>query len=181
MLTEARLNCKARDCHNVTLVLSDDSLSRATGQFDLVYSGLVLQHLEVARGRKLFAELVSKVQPGGCGVIQVTFAWEKYEAEFGVVPDREIVAPAPKGRLLQTRIFLRRAFERLGILHTVPVIGPPAKAIYSDPEMQMNFYNLNQLMFILQRAGAQRVFSNFVDHGGVLVAFMFFQKAPQAS
>ena len=181
MLTEARLNCKARDCHNVTLVLSDDGLSRATGQFDLVYSGLVLQHLEVARGRKLFAELVSKVQPGGCGVIQVTFAWEKYEAEFGVVPDREIVAPAPKGRLLQTRIFLRRAFERLGILRTVPVIGPPAKAIYSDPEMQMNFYNLNQLMFILQRAGVQRVFSNFVDHGGVLVAFMFFQKAPQAS
>ena len=34
---------------------------------------------------------------------------------------------------------------------------------------------------IRKRAGVQRVFSNFVDHGSVLVAFMFFQKAPQAS
>ena len=178
MLAEARLNCEAQHCHNVTLVLSDDTLSRATGQFDLVYSCLVLQHIEVVRGRKLFAELVGKVQPGGCGVIQVPFAWDKYEAEFGLVPDRQVVLPAPNERHSQTKAFWRRAFERLGIPRAAPAIEPSPKAASSDPEMQMNCYNLSQLMFILQRAGVQRVYSNFTNHGGALGVFMFFQKDP---
>ena len=169
MLAEARLNCQAQDCHNVTLVLSDDTLSRAPGQFDLVYSGLVLQHIEVARGRKLFSELVGKVIPGGCGVIQVTFAWDKYEAEFGVVPDR----PAP-GRISQIKAFLKRSFKRLGVIRTAP-------AVRVDPEMQMNYYNLSQLMFILEQAGVRRVFSTFTNHGGAIGVLMFFQKPPQVS
>jgi len=172
MLAEARLNCQAQNCHNVTLVLSDDTLSRATGQFDLVYSGIVLQHIEVARGRKLFAELVGKVIHGGCGVIQVTFAWDKYEAEFGVVPDSPAVSRARKGRNSQTKAFWRRAFERLGVLRTAPV---------SDPEMQMNYYNLSQLMFILEQAGVQRVFSTFTNHNGALGVVMYFQKPSQVS
>jgi SAM-dependent methyltransferase len=176
MLAEARLNCQAQDCHNVALVLSDDALSRATGQFDLVYSAIVLQHIEVARGRKLFAELVGKVIPGGCGAIQVTFAWEKYEAEFGVVPDRPAVPSARNGRNSQTKAFWRRVFERLGVLRTAPVIEP-----LPDPEMQMNYYNLSQLMFILEQAGVQRVFSTFTNHGGALGVFMYFQKPPQVS
>jgi ubiquinone/menaquinone biosynthesis C-methylase UbiE len=175
MLAEARRNCEEQECHNVTLVLSDDSLSRATGQFDLVYSCLVLQHLEVARGRKLFAELVRKVQPGGYGVIQVTFAWDKYEAEFGLVPDRQAAPPAPDGRHSQTKAFWKRLFERLGI-RTAPVTEPKARAVGSDPEMQMNYYNLSQLMFILQRAGVQRVFSSFTNHSGAIGVFMYFQK-----
>jgi 2-polyprenyl-3-methyl-5-hydroxy-6-metoxy-1,4-benzoquinol methylase len=181
MLAEARLNCEAQDCHNVTLVLSDDTLSRATGQFDLVYSGIVLQHIEIARGRKLFAQLVGKVMPGGCGVIQVTFAWDKYAAEFGVVPDRPAVSPAPKGRNSQTKAFWRRAFERLGILRTAPVIEPLPKTACSDPEMQMNYYNLSQLMFILEQAGVKRVFSTFTNHSGALGVLMYFQKPPQVS
>src|ERR1700721_2350631 len=60
MLAEARLNCDAQHCHNVPLVLSDDTLSRAPGTLDLVYSGLVLQHIGIAGGRKLFAVLVGK-------------------------------------------------------------------------------------------------------------------------
>jgi ubiquinone/menaquinone biosynthesis C-methylase UbiE len=180
MLAEARRNCVAHDCRNVTFVLSDDTLSRATGQFDLVYSCLVLQHIEVARGRKLFAELVGKVQPGGCGVIQVTFAWDRYEAEFGVVPDRP---PAPNGRHPQTKSFLKRTFERLGLIRAALMNEPlrKAEATDSDPEMQMNDYNLSQLMFILERAGVRRVFSTFTNHAGWLGFFMYFQKPLQLS
>jgi SAM-dependent methyltransferase len=181
MLAEAVLNCRAQDCHNVTLVLSDDTLSRATGQFDLVYSGIVLQHVEVARGRKLFAELVGKVIPGGCGVIQVTFAWDKYEAEFGVVPDRPVVRPARNGRNSQTKAFWRRALEGLGVLRTAREIEPLPKTACPDPEMQMNYYNLSQLMFILEQAGVQRVISTFTNHSGALGVFMYFQKPPQVS
>jgi hypothetical protein len=162
------------------VVLSDDTLSAATGQFDLVHTCLVLQHLEVARGRTLFAELVDKVQPGGCGVIQVTFGWDRYEAEFGVVPDPPVVPPPPSGLFPRAKAIWKRAFEQLGILRTAPVIEPVPKPC-SDPEMQMNFYNLSELMFILQRAGVQRVLSDFTNHGGALGVFMFFQKTPIVS
>jgi ubiquinone/menaquinone biosynthesis C-methylase UbiE len=178
MLAEARLNCQAQDCHNVTLVLSDDTLSRAAGQFDLVYSGIVLQHIEVARGRKLFAELVGKVMPGGCGVIQVTFAWDRYEAEFGVAPDSLVVRPAP-GRISQIKTFWKRAFKRLGVIRTAPAIEPLPKAVGVDPEMQMNYYNMSQLMFILEKAGVKRVFSTFTNHGGAIGVLMYFQRPPQ--
>jgi 2-polyprenyl-3-methyl-5-hydroxy-6-metoxy-1,4-benzoquinol methylase len=171
MLAEARLNCQAQDCHNVTLVLSDDTLSRATGQFDLVYSGIVLQHIEVARGRKLFAELVGKVIPGGCGVIQVTFASDRYEGEFGVVPDSPVVRSAPNGQISQIKTFWKRAFKRLEVIRTAP-----PKAVRVDPEMQMNYYNLSQLMFILEQAGVQRVFSTFTNHSGAIGVLMYFQK-----
>jgi 2-polyprenyl-3-methyl-5-hydroxy-6-metoxy-1,4-benzoquinol methylase len=178
MLAEARLNCEAQNCHNVSLVLSDDILSRATGQFDLVYSGLVLQHLDVARGRKLFAELVGKVRPGGCGSIQVTFAWERYEAEFGIVPDRRVAPPAPNGRHRQAKAFWRRALERLAKLRAAPVLETLPQAVCSDPEMQMNCYNLSELMFILQRAGVHRLYSTFTNHAGAIGIFMFFRKDP---
>lgn len=41
----------------------------------------------------------------------------------------------------------------------------------------MNYYNLSELMFILQREGVQRVCSEFTNHGGALGVYMFFQKA----
>ena len=62
MLSEAERNCRERGCDNVTLVLSDDSLSQAAGLFDLVHSCLVLQHVEMARGRTLFKALVDKIK-----------------------------------------------------------------------------------------------------------------------
>ena len=42
--------------------------------------------------------------------------------------------------------------------------------------MQMNYYNLSELMFILQRAGVQQVHTEMTDHGGALGAFLYFQK-----
>jgi hypothetical protein len=121
------------------------------------------------------------VQPGGCGVIQVTFAWDKYEADFGLVPDPQVVPVAPKERHSQIKTFWRRALERLGMRRTALAIEPPTKVASADPDMQMNYYNLSQLMFILERAGVQRVFSSFTNHGGALGVFMYFQKPPQTS
>jgi hypothetical protein len=61
------------------------------------------------------------------------------------------------------------------------VIEPLPKAVRSDPEMQMNYYNLGQLMFILEQAGVHRVFSTFTNHSGAIGVFMYFQKPPQVS
>jgi hypothetical protein len=45
----------------------------------------------------------------------------------------------------------------------------------ADPEMQMNYYNLSELTFVLQRAGVRWFHTELTDHGGALGAFLYFQ------
>jgi SAM-dependent methyltransferase len=167
MLSEARRNCADHGCENVTLVLSDDSLSQAPGQFDLVHSGLVLQHVEIPRGRILFKALVDKVRPGGCGVIQLPFAWDVHAETFGVAPP-----PDPKSqsrwnwKMMLSRVLPRKAIATL----------PPPGLKPDDPEMRMHFYNLSELMFILEGSGVRHVVSDFTDQAGVIGASISFQK-----
>lgn len=160
MLSEALRNCVEYGRKNVTLVLSDDSLSQAPGQFDLVHSCLVLQHVEIPRGRILFKALVDKVRPGGCGVIQLPIAWDVHAQTFGIAPP----PPEPKP---QSR-WSRKREEAVNPL-------PPGLEV-GDPEMRMYFYNLSELMFILERSGVRHVVSDLSNHAGVICAFMFFRK-----
>jgi SAM-dependent methyltransferase len=44
----------------------------------------------------------------------------------------------------------------------------------ADPEIQMNPYNLNEVLFLLQRLGVQHTYVEFSDHGGELGVFLFF-------
>lgn len=52
MLAEARRNCIDAGILGVSLVESDDGLTRAEGRFDLVHSHIVLQHIPWKRGRR---------------------------------------------------------------------------------------------------------------------------------
>ena len=176
MLAEARRNCDERGASYAELVPSDDTLSAAPGEFDLVHSCIVLQHLEVARGRALFAALVGKVRAGGIGALHVTYGWDIYATNFGQppVPEAAPVAPHP-GPLSQAKAWLRH------LLLPAPADLPaPKSEVTPDPEMQMNYYNLSELMFVLQQAGVRQVHTECTDHGGALGAFLFFRKAPAA-
>lgn len=171
MLAEARRNCDEREARQVTLVLSDDTLSAVAGQFDLVHSSIVLQHIEVERGRALFSQLTARVKPGGIGALHVTFGWDVFADNFGRPPARPIAPPPPKDALSQARTHVKRLLDLRG--------EPPAPAPVEpagDPEMQMNYYNLSELMFILQRHGVRRVHTEFTDHGGAIGVFIFFQR-----
>lgn len=174
MLHEARRNCDERDAGHVELVLSDDVLSAASGDFDLVHSCIVLQHLEVERGRKIFAALVAKVRSGGVGALHVTFAWDIHANSFGQPPTPEPATPVPPPGLLAP---IKSSLKRL--LVPAPARAatkPPEAEIARDPEMQMNYYNLSELMFVLQQAGVGQVHTEFTDHGGALGVFLFFKK-----
>src|SRR5262249_31573069 len=46
----------------------------------------------------------------------------------------------------------------------------------SDPEMQMNYYNLSEIFFMLSRMHVQRMRIELTDHGGALGAFLFFSR-----
>lgn len=163
MLAEAQRNCAHYGAGNVKLVLSDDELSAVGGEFDLVHSCIVIQHIEVDRGLRLFEQLLRRIAPGGAGAIQITFGWDVHHATYGVVPPPPAAPPA---RWYQT---LTRQLPR----RTRRAPEPPAGA---DPEMQMNFYNLSQLAFLLHRAGIAAFHSEITDHGGALGVFMFFRK-----
>lgn len=166
MLAEARRNCEREGLDNVVLAPSDDALSAVQGDFDLVHSCIVLQHIEIARGLKLFEQLVRRVRPGGMGALHVTFGWDFHAASLGVPPP----PPAP-----QALPWWRRLRQWLGAtLRRRALVAPLPNA--DDPEMQMNFYNMSQLMYLLQRAGVGSVYSELTDHGGALGAFMFFRR-----
>jgi len=45
-----------------------------------------------------------------------------------------------------------------------------------DPEMQMNPYNVNELLFLIQRSGVKQYYAEFTDHGGELGIVLYFQR-----
>jgi SAM-dependent methyltransferase len=65
MLAEAQANCQKRQIENVSFVQSDDNLSRLSGQFNLVHSCLVLQHIPTARGMRILEALAKRLEAGG--------------------------------------------------------------------------------------------------------------------
>jgi SAM-dependent methyltransferase len=169
MLAEARRNCDREGLSNVVLLPSDDALSAVDGDFDLVHSCIVLQHVEIPRGLVIFDQLVRRVRPGGMGAIHITFGWDAHAATLGVPPPPS--AKAPSG-WVRARRWLRE-----WVRGKVPApVASAAPAAGADPEMQMNFYNASQLLFILQRAGVGAVYSELTDHGGALGLFMFFRR-----
>src|SRR5436305_6478657 len=55
MLAQARSNADGAGVSNIEFVLADDRLSNAPGEFDFVNSYMVLQHIRVRRGIRIFS------------------------------------------------------------------------------------------------------------------------------
>jgi SAM-dependent methyltransferase len=151
MLQEAQRNCDQRQLGNVCLLQSDDELTALTGAFDLIHSCIVFQHIPVERGRAIFSKLLQHLLPGGVGAIQLTYAKTRLAVTYGMAPP----APAPT---------------------VLPAEMPAQKAAAgADPEIQMNSYNMNEILFLMQQHRIVRFHTEFTDHGGELGAFLFFQ------
>jgi SAM-dependent methyltransferase len=147
MLREAQMNCQEHGARNVRLLPSDDALSLLTEQYDLVHSSIVFQHIPAERGRAIFSRLLQQLRPGGVGAVQVTYSKAHFALTHGVAPT--------VGRARVTK------------QNTSP---------RADPEIQMNPYNMNEWLFLMQRQGVVRFQAEFTDHGGELGLFFFFQK-----
>jgi SAM-dependent methyltransferase len=148
MLQQARWNCDEHQLQNVLLLRSDDALSSLTGSFELIHSCIVFQHIPVDRGRAIFDKLLQHLRPGGVGAVQLTYSKMSFASTNGVA------APA---------------------VLSMPVTVPPVPANV-DPEIQMNPYNINEILFLLQCRGVRRLHCEFTDHGGELGVFLFFQR-----
>lgn len=165
MLAEAGRNCESNGLTNVTLLPSDDQLSSVHGKFDLVHTCIVLQHIETERGMLLLRRLLDLIGPGGAGALHLTFGWDEFEQTYGLQPPPVAPAELPWWRRLRRRL-----------RESLPQMTPPTAAPDTDPEMQMNMYNMSQVMYLLQRAGAGAIYTELTNHGGALGAFMFFKR-----
>ncbi len=133
MLQEARQNC---DEHRVAQRALASVRRRPVGsvgciRFDsLLYR--VSAHPRANAGGAIFAKLLQHLRPGGVGALQLTYSKTRFASTRGVAP------PAPV---------------------TAPLLDVPAQPIAAggDPEMQMNPYNMNEILFLMQRHGVQRV------------------------
>jgi SAM-dependent methyltransferase len=167
MLQEARKNCAARGLRNVELVQGDEDLSQVTGQFDLITSYIVFQHIPIARGEILFRKLIGLLQEGGVAAIHFTY----YDP--CVAPAQEQASVKLAGRQLAgiPRKLAGRLKRRMGELM--------AGGKRDEPEpwaIQMNNYDLNRLLLILQETGCHNCCVRFTQHGVHHGVIFFFQK-----
>jgi SAM-dependent methyltransferase len=162
MLNEALKNCNEYSVQNVSLLKSDDNLSSLDECFDLIHSFIVFQHIPVKRGRRIFANLLNHLSEGGICAIQFTYSKAIFVKSYGV--------PPIKWRIDDAYIKVK------GLVRGLLGIKSPSE----DPEMQMNTYNLNELLFLIQSAGIHNIHMEFRDHRGELGVFLYFQKPKKA-
>jgi 2-polyprenyl-3-methyl-5-hydroxy-6-metoxy-1,4-benzoquinol methylase len=149
MLQEARRNCDEQGLRNVRLLDSDDSLSTLTGSFDLIHSCIVFQHIPSERGRSIFSKLLQHLRPGGVGAMQLTYSKTRFASTHGIAPAAPSTTPSSD-------------------------VSAHVIATGADPEIQMNPYNINEILFLMQCHGVQQFHVEFSDHGGELGVYLFF-------
>ena len=169
MLSEAADNCQRYGVDNVTLSRADDSLSLLQGGFDLIHSFIVFQHVPVNRGREVIKSLLRHLNSGGVCALQVTYAKSMFGNSFGL--------PRGLGSRIRSSAWVRRA--RRWVRRVARMCGnrddPRQRHRSTDPEMQMNSYNLNEILFLVQSLGVKTVHADFTDHSGNMGVYLFFR------
>jgi SAM-dependent methyltransferase len=153
MLAEARSNCDAAGLKNVVLMKSDDDLRLIQGQFDLIHSYIVFQHIDPRRGERIIKNLLSHLAEGGICVLQLTFM--KAGAAVRVAQWSKRWIPFAYG--VASTIRKRELSELFA------------------PRMLMNDYDMNRIMALLHPL-ASSLYAEFTNHGGCLGLQIYFQK-----
>jgi 2-polyprenyl-3-methyl-5-hydroxy-6-metoxy-1,4-benzoquinol methylase len=152
MIAEAQRNCQGFGVFNVDFVKSDDQLSLVAQKFDFVNCCLVLQHIAPKRGMKIIARLLEVLNKGGVIVLQ-----------FPV----RVHLPA-----LQQVVYT--------IKHKVPFTRHCFNLLrgrrISEPLMQLNEYNLIEVMALCSANGIQETTVRSSTFAGGLSATLVGKK-----
>ena len=151
MLNEAKLNCKKNNIENVNFAQSNENFKDFDGKFDFIHSFIVFQHMPVKLGMSVFNNLLNLLNENGVAVVHFTYAKSKWHYNIAYWVIKHIPLSKYLGNLLRGR--------RL-----------------SEPQAQMNDYNLNKLFKAVQSFGVKDMFIQYTDHGGALGLLIYFQK-----
>ena len=122
------------------------------GEFDLICSLIVFQHIPVREGEATFAKLLSMLRPGGVALIEFSFA-------------------RPGGALKR---FARTLRARFPFVHRLAQIVRHEKNRL--PYMQMNVYDRDRIVRLIREAGCSEPSFVPTSHGGIDGAIVVTQK-----
>ena len=111
----------------------------------------MFQHIPTTRGEAIFKKLIDHLAAGGVGVLHFTYAHGYALRKLSALAKLYVPFISYFRNLLRGR-----------------------KPNY--PIMQMNPYNLNRLLRIVQDAGAEACHLEFSDHGGELGVIIYFRR-----
>lgn len=141
MLAVAEENCREMGLSNVTFVKGDDTLSRVSGSFDFVHSFIVFQHIRPERGVVILRRMIDLLPDDGIGVLHFTYSY---------------ATTVSLGRRLlkTTQEYIPIGYGLLNLMR--------GKS-FREPLMQMNEYDVNQLLRILQESGCHEIHLRFTE------------------
>ena len=154
MLALAKTNAAKANLKNIKLVQSDDKLSEVKGQFDLVNSLIVLQHIPPERGLRLIRQLIERTCVGGIASLQLTYARER----------RFLPHEAPRAR------YYRRDGNAMIDLGTTEAEHPAGTITMFD-------YDLNDVFAVLGEFGGHPILSLPTNDDGHLGIHLIFKRA----
>jgi cyclopropane fatty-acyl-phospholipid synthase-like methyltransferase len=157
MLTEARRNCLERNIQNVDFLLADDELKNINKKYSFIHSFIVFQHIPTSRGKMIFKHLLNSLEDGGIGVVHFTYGNNRTQL-------RKLV-PLVKA-------YIPFAANLISLLKGDGL---------SSAQMQMNNYNLNEILFELQHNGITNSFIEFTNHRNHFGVILYFQKSFSSS
>lgn len=138
---------------NITLVPSDDTLSKLDDSYDFINSYIVFQHIPPSRGYVVLENLLWRLSPGGVAAIHLTYA---------------------KRRSLLKHEESRAQFYRRDGDHIVDLL--PTEP-YAKGTIQMFDYDLNQLFLLFhQRLGYEVMPISMAD--GDHIGCLFLLRRP---
>jgi len=150
----ARSNAIKAGASNIKLLQSDDKLSQVTGQFDLVNSFIVLQHIPPERGIRLIRDLIERTRVGGVCSLQLTYARER----------RFLTHEAPRAS------YYRRSGNALTDLVASDSQHPTGTITMFD-------YDLNEVFAVLSEYGGHPILSLPTRDDGHLGVHFVFRRA----
>jgi len=154
MLKEARLNAAEMHIDNVMFFKTLADIPADIGRFSFINTFIVLQHIPPKKGYELIRELLARLELGGCAAIHVTYARGKYPKTLGYRP---LLA-----RLAQ---FVRLPLQRLR-----------RRLLGGDPQMLMREYDLNKVLFLVQKIGVKVGGLRFTDHKNAFGVILFLKR-----
>jgi SAM-dependent methyltransferase len=153
MLALAQENCSMFSSDAVRLKSVDEFDALEPGNFDLVHSFIVLQHIPINRGELILQKLIDLLANGGVGAIHFTYADSR---------------TAFRRRLSALR-------KRVKLVHGL--LNLAARRSYSSPHMQMNIYSMNRIFHILAKRHCSNLHVELSGHSGIHGAMIYFEKS----
>ena len=159
MLQICAANARQEGLANIELLAGSDALANLRRDVDLFTSVIVFQHIPPEVGHQRLRELLSRLKPGGFGYVQLTYA-----NEISHIGGESYNPGVSFGY-----------YQRIGD----QLVKLAKQTVDKPAEMQMNHYNLNEVMVLLLENRISEHFARHTNHGGHIGIELFFRKPLQ--